>query len=294
MKRASRAVTSIVVLTLLLASLPIAAAESNGAAGNGPVIVTGTSACAQCEGIATGHDIAIKVAGGLNIVIKGQGDDYKAIHKVRGQGKTIAATLAGPLEARTNDKGQPYLEGEAASVQLASDPTPVTVSGTSACAQCEGIADKGHDVALMTDASINFVLKGQGSQYDSVHKVRKQGVPITAILAGPIVPKENAEGFAYLEAQVLSIQVSEPVTISGTSACAQCEGIAKGHDVALKTASGLNFVLKGQGDDYKQVHQVRGQGKKITAVCSGPVTGRTNDDGEPYFEVQVSSVEIDS
>ena len=84
------------------------------------------------------------------------------------------------------------------------------------------------------------------------------------------------------------------ITVTGTSACAQCEGIANGHDVALTTENGLRFVLKGDGDEYKAVHQVRKESKTITATLAGPIKPMKNDKGEPYLEVPVSSVKVNS
>ena len=173
--------------------------------------------------------------------------------------------------------------------------TAITVTGTSACAQCEGIAN-GHDVALTTENGLRFVLKGDGDEYKAVHQLRKQGKTITATLVGAIMPMKNDDGEAYLESKVSGIRIepAKPVFVIGTSACAQCVGIAKGHDVALTTENGLRFVLKGDGDEYKAVHQVRKESKTITATLAGPIKPMKNDKGEPYLEVPVSSVKVNS
>jgi len=260
-----------------------------------PITVTGKSACAQCEGIAKGHDIALTTENGVTFVLKGKGDDYKAAHKVRKQGKVITATLMGAITPMSNDAGEPYLEAAVSGVQIKSDGVnmPVTIAGKSACAQCEGIA-KGHDIALKTQSGITFVLKGKGDDYKAVHKVRSEGRLAVATLSGAIAPRQNEKGQPYLEAQVSTIKLAPaaPVTVMGVSACAQCEGIAKGHDVALKTENGVIFVLKGEGDDYKAVHQVRSEGKTIAATLDGDLKPMKNDKGEPYLEVRVSTVKV--
>ena len=284
MKRSFIGTAAIVMITIW-ASLPTAPAAGS------PITVTGTSACAQCEGIAEGHDIALKTANGLNFVLKGKGDDYKTIHKLRTKGETITAALEGPVKPMKNKEGVPYLQVDVSSVRLKSAVGPVTVTGASACAQCEGIA-KGHDIALKTASGINFVLKGKGDDYKAVHELRTQGKTITANIVGPIKPMKNDEGKAYLEAAVSRVMVLVPVTLVGTSACAQCEGIANGHDIALKTKSGINIVLKGKGDDYKAVHKLRTQGQSIIATLVGNINPMKNDEGKPYFEAAVASVQV--
>lgn len=190
---------------LALVILPGAGAKKENQAV--PLTLIGKSACAQCDGIASGHHIALKADNGLNFVLIGDGDAYKAVHKVRKEGKRIEATLEGPIQPKDKN-GAPYLEAKVSSIKVISIKAPtVTISGTSACAQCTGIASKGHDVALKADNGVNFVLKGQGDDYQAIHKVRQQGKKIIATLVGSIKPKANDAGEPYLEAEISSIKL---------------------------------------------------------------------------------------
>lgn len=66
----------------------------------------------------------------------------------------------------------------------------------------------------------------------------------------------------------------KPVTVSGVSACAQCQGEIQGHDVMLITEGGTRFVLKGQGSAYKKAHRVRKSHKMMKAALSRPIKAR--------------------
>ena len=181
---------------LALVILPGAGAKKENHAA--PLTLIGKSACAQCDGIASGHHIALKADNGLNFVLIGDGDAYKAVHKVRKEGKRIEATLEGPIQPKDKN-GAPYLEAKVSSIKVISIKSPtVTISGT---------ASKGHDVALKADNGVNFVLKGQGDDYQAIHKVRQQGKKIIATLVGSIKPKANDAGEPYLEAEVSSIKL---------------------------------------------------------------------------------------
>ena len=89
-----------------------------------PVTVTGTSACAACDGDIEGHDILLYTGGeqgqksGVRVVVSGSGPDYKKAHEVRRDSKQMTALLQGPLQAKTDKNGNPYLQAKAAQIKI--------------------------------------------------------------------------------------------------------------------------------------------------------------------------------
>lgn len=86
----------------------------------------------------------------------------------------------------------------------------------------------------------------------------------------------------------------EPVTITGRSACASCSSEVQGHDVMLYTEGGIRIVLKGEGPNYKAAHEVRREGKTMTATLAGPITAKKDGADQPYLEAKVAKIEIKS
>ena len=84
----------------------------------------------------------------------------------------------------------------------------VFITGKSGCSKCDGAGDK-HDLMLTTKGGIRFVLKGEGSQYATVHKIRNKGKTITVRLVGRIVEKTGSDKRTYLECKVRDIAVKD-------------------------------------------------------------------------------------
>ena len=85
-----------------------------------------------------------------------------------------------------------------------------------------------------------------------------------------------------------------PKTITGTSSCGGCSGVASGCCVLLTDKDGGRWVLKGDSESVKAAFQARSEGKTMTATLAGkPVTKKGND-GKDYKEVKVSKVKIES
>src|SRR5215210_2474189 len=58
----------------------------------------------------------------------------------------------------------------------------------------------------------------------------------------------------------------EAKTVSGTSACATCDGVTKAeHQIMIVDKDGQRWVLVGDSESYKKAHKVRMDGKKMTA-----------------------------
>ena len=84
-------------------------------------------------------------------------------------------------------------------------------------------------------------------------------------------------------------------TITGKSDCATCSGVTEsGHAIMLVTSDGERWVLIGNSDSYKTAHEVRSQGKTMTAtLCSEPIV-KKDSTGKEYKEVKVSDVKVES
>jgi len=85
----------------------------------------------------------------------------------------------------------------------------------------------------------------------------------------------------------------KPATITGISGCAQCEGVARGHDVYLKTENGVPVVLKktDRTEGYGKAHSVRKDGKTMTAVLEGPIQAKGSGE-DAYFIAAVRKIKI--
>lgn len=71
--------------------------------------VAGKSACATCEGVtADAHQIMLVDKAGTRWVLVGDSKSYKEAHKVRDQGKTMTATVAGKPEIKKDSDGKEY------------------------------------------------------------------------------------------------------------------------------------------------------------------------------------------
>jgi hypothetical protein len=84
-----------------------------------------------------------------------------------------------------------------------------TVSGKSACATCEGLTAKGHQILLTANDGTRWVLVGNGAAYDAAHKVRDEGKKMTATLAGEPVTKKDEAGKEYKEVKISDIKIDE-------------------------------------------------------------------------------------
>ena len=107
-----------------------------------------------------------------------------------------------------------------ANVSLAKDEAPQgdaeqaagkvkTVSGKSACATCEGLTAKGHQILITADDGTRWVLTGDSASYKAAHKVRQDEKKMTAKLAGDPVTKKDDSGKEYKEAKVSEVKVEE-------------------------------------------------------------------------------------
>lgn len=84
-------------------------------------------------------------------------------------------------------------------------------------------------------------------------------------------------------------------TITGKSGCATCEGVTEdGHSILLIQKDGTRWVLLGDSASYKAAHDVRKDGKTITATLAGTPVTKKGLDGKDYKEVKVSDVKIDA
>jgi hypothetical protein len=90
---------------------------------------------------------------------------------------------------------------------------------------------------------------------------------------------------------------AETKTISGKSACAECDGVVKHGDemhIMLTDKAGVRWVLIGDSASYKEAHKVRADGKTMTATYSGDAITKKGQDGKEYNEVKVSDVKVEA
>ncbi len=84
-------------------------------------------------------------------------------------------------------------------------------------------------------------------------------------------------------------------TISGKSACATCSGVTDaGHAIMLVTEDGTRWVLIGDSASYKAAHDVRKEGKAMTATLAGEPVEKKDEAGKVYKEVKVSDVKVNA
>jgi hypothetical protein len=84
--------------------------------------VKGKSSCAQCDGIPTSkkHEIMVVDKDGMRWVLLADKDSqgYKEAHKVRKDGKTISAKLAGEPKVQKDENGKEYKEVKVSEVKV--------------------------------------------------------------------------------------------------------------------------------------------------------------------------------
>lgn len=98
-----------------------------------------------------------------------------------------------------------------------------------------------------------------------------------------------------LSAQFVNADSTTAKKVTGTSACATCSGVTDGgHQIMLITKDGERWVLVGNSDSYKKAHEVRDDGKTMTATLAGDPVKKQDAKGKDYFEVKVSDVKIDA
>jgi hypothetical protein len=82
-----------------------------------------------------------------------------------------------------------------------------TISGKSACATCDGVTEKGHNIMLVDKDGGRWVLIGSGEDYKKAHKVRTEGKKMTASYKEAPKSKKDSDGKEYKEVQITKIQV---------------------------------------------------------------------------------------
>jgi len=88
---------------------------------------------------------------------------------------------------------------------------------------------------------------------------------------------------------------AETKTISGKSGCAECDGVTKaGHNIMLIDKDGTRWVLIGDSESYKKAHEVRHEGKTMTATVTSDPVVKKGEDGKDYKEVKVSDVKVEA
>jgi hypothetical protein len=86
-------------------------------------------------------------------------------------------------------------------------------------------------------------------------------------------------------------------TITGKSGCAECDGVVKHGDamhIMLTDKAGTRWVLIGDSASYKKAHEVRMDGKNMTATLAGEPVVKKGEDGKEYKEVKVSDVKVEA
>ena len=90
-------------------------------------------------------------------------------------------------------------------------------------------------------------------------------------------------------------QKSATKTITGKSGCAECDGVTKaGHNIMLIDKEGTRWVLLGDSESYKKAHEVRHDGKTMTATLTSEPQVKKGEDGKDYKEVKVSDVKVEA
>jgi hypothetical protein len=90
---------------------------------------------------------------------------------------------------------------------------------------------------------------------------------------------------------------AETKTVSGKSACAECDGVVKHGDamhIMLTDKAGTRWVLIGDSASYKDAFKVRADGKSMTATLAGDPVTKKGEDGKEYKEVKVSDVKVEA
>lgn len=124
MKRSTLAALVAAALSVSCYTVATVRAEEKPAGGSAAAeskTITGKSACATCEGVtADGHAILLIDKDGYRWVLLGKGEAYDAAHKVRKEGKTITATLAGDPVVKKDSDGKEFKEVKVSDVKVES------------------------------------------------------------------------------------------------------------------------------------------------------------------------------
>ena len=84
-----------------------------------------------------------------------------------------------------------------------------TVAGKSACATCEGVTDAGHNIMLVDEKGMRWVLVGSGDDYKKAHGVRQEGKQMKAQYKAQPKAKKDSDGKEYKEVEITKIEVQE-------------------------------------------------------------------------------------
>ncbi|HWE95782.1 MAG TPA: hypothetical protein VG269_17590 [Tepidisphaeraceae bacterium] len=94
---------------------------------------------------------------------------------------------------------------------------------------------------------------------------------------------------------VKTAATAEVKTITGKTGCATCEGVTtEGHSILLTDKAGYRWVLLGDGPTYKKIHEVRKDGKTVTATLASEPIVKKDPDGKEYKEVKISDIKVDA
>ena len=84
-----------------------------------------------------------------------------------------------------------------------------TVSGKSACATCDGVTAAGHNIMLVDEKGMRWVLVGSGDDYKKAHGVRSEGKQMKAQYKAQPKAKKDSDGKEYKEVEITKIEVQE-------------------------------------------------------------------------------------
>jgi uncharacterized membrane protein len=84
-----------------------------------------------------------------------------------------------------------------------------TVSGKSACATCDGVTTAGHNIMLVDEKGMRWVLVGSGDDYKKAHGVRSEGKQMKAQYKAQPKAKKDSDGKEYKEVEITKIEVQE-------------------------------------------------------------------------------------
>ena len=105
--------------SVVIADDKAASDDAKQAASKEVKTVSGKSACATCEGVTdAGHNIMLVDGKGMRWVLVGQGDDYKAAHKVRQDGKQMKAQFKSEPKTKKDSDGKEYKEVEITKIEV--------------------------------------------------------------------------------------------------------------------------------------------------------------------------------
>ena len=93
--------------------------------------------------------------------------------------------------------------------QQAASKEAKTVAGKSACATCEGVTDAGHNIMLVDEKGMRWVLVGAGDDYKKAHGVRQEGKQMKAQYKAQPKAKKDADGKEYKEVEITKIEVQD-------------------------------------------------------------------------------------